>query len=698
MNPRRAVTPVGATTAFLSILLIACAAILPVGPAAAATQTAQITIGPATQTQLSGSPQIYNINIACLGTEGAQCGPDSKITIPLDPNTTPPMTDPSWTYSATAGAPGLLLGPPSVNGDTLTIELNDSLLVGGNSGSIRLLATPPNDVTPNNTTWTMAPTLTGDNIAPTPAPTPAASTATATPLPLVTKVTADGGSVYTAGAAVGYNITANCSSASIGNLYLASGQLVDQLPPGMIYQSSTNGGVFDALENTVTWTFPDAATTPAGCAAGSTGPNTFAVVALAPTPAPVVEPLTNTATFAGTGPDASNPAGISRSANAQVPIQIVNNPATGPGGPGYATISKTSLAPLAQHGVIGNEYIGTYPGNWLVAGTSPSYTVGAAAGSFRATVSYAQVDTYQTEVIDPLPCLDDVSGNTYSSAAYNGTACADPAFHPTVIEVASAGFDPATNGLGAAVVSGWQPSAILSNGTTISLAPAGSVGATASSSYFPIPTADVPLVASIQLPPNAALMNATIQLTLWGYADASLALANGSLNELVNTATAVPELVAGTPLVPVQASADLFTVPDEVQLGISKAFGPTGGAPGGTTAVNIVGGLNVPVVPLPQNVVLTDLLPSGMRWANPVSTASVALRQGGLSEGHVTAVVTDLPNYQDSGRELVRVTIPNTAIASAGSWTLTPPTNFSTSPRRPPSVCTRTPIRSSSMA
>jgi hypothetical protein len=676
MNPRRAVTPVGATTAVLALLLIVCASILPAGPAAAAIQAAQITIGPATQTQLTGSPQAYNINIACLGTEGAQCGPDSTITIPLDPTTTPPMTAPTWTYSATAGATGLLLGQPTVNGDNLIIHLNDSFLVGGNSGSIRLLATPPNNVTPDHTTWTMEPTLTGDNIDPTPAPTPAASTATATPLPVVTKVTADGGSVFTAGAAVGYNITASCSSASTGNLYLTSGQLVDHLPAGMVYQSSTNGGVFDAVANTVTWTFPDAASTPVGCAAGSTGPNTFGVVALAPTPAPVVEPLTNSAAFAGTGPDASNPAGITRSANAQVPIQIVNNPATGPGQPGYATITKTSLAPLVQPGVSGNEYIGTYPGNWLPTGSAPSYTVGAAAGSFRATVNYAQVNTYQTEVVDPLPCLDDVSGNTYSSAAYNGAACAHPAFHPTIIQVASAGFDPPVNGLGAAVAAGWRPSVSLSNGALVPLVPNGSVGTSASSAYFTIPTADLALVASIELPPNAALMNSTLQLTMWGYADASLALVNGSLNELVNTATAVPELVPGTPLVPVQASADLFTVPAEEQLGISKAFGPTGAAPGGTTAVNIVGGINLPVVPLPQNIVFTDLLPSGMRWANPVSTASVALKEGGVSKGNVTAVITDLPNYQDSGRELVRVTIPNTAIASAGSWTLTPPINF----------------------
>ncbi len=183
-------------------------------------------------------------------------------------------------------------------------------------------------------------------------------------------------------------------------------------------------------------------------------------------------------------------------------------------------------------------------------------------------------------------------------------------------------------------------------------------------------------MATIVLPPDEALMNATLQLTLWGYADQSLALVNSSINELVNTATAVPELVPGTPLVPVQASADLFTVPTQAQLGISKSFGPTGGGPGGSTVVHLVGGLNIPATPLVYDVVLTDLLPTGIRWADPVATTSIALAQGGVSQGTVPAAVQDLPNYQDSGRELIRVTIPKADITSPGAWTMTPPTDF----------------------
>jgi hypothetical protein len=662
--------------ALIALVGMLGAVLLSPQPASAATQSADITISPATQTQATGSPQTYNINVACLGTGGSECGPGSTVTIPLDTTTTPPMTDPSWTYSATTGSAGLLTAPPTVVGDNLVLTLNDAQFIGGFSGSIRLTATPPNDVTPNDTSWSMLPTLTGTNIDPTPVPTAATSTATATPQPSVTKVTADGGSVYTAGSPITYNINATCSSSTTGNLYLTSGGLVDQLPPGVTYTSSTPTGTYDSVANTITWTFPTAASTPTGCAAGSSGANAYQVTVTAPSPAPVTQPLTNVATFTGTGPDATVPAGITRSTNASVPVNIVNSPSTGPG-VGYATITKTSLAPLAQQGVSGNQYVGTYPGNWLPATTSPSYSVGAAAGSFRTTVNYAQVGTYETDLIDPLPCLDTPSGNVYPSNAYNGAVCADPAFHTTIFQVSSAGFDPPTNGLGAAVGSGWQPVIVLDNGTTVDLNPTAAVGASAGSAYYAIPTADLPLVATIELPANQALMNRSLQLTVWGYTDASLAAVNSSVNQLTNTATAIPQIGSGSPLVPVNASASIFTVPDVAQLGISKTFGTLGAAPGGTTAVNIVGAVNTPVAPLVNDVVLTDLLPTGLHWADAVTTATVTLKPGGSGASvPATAAAQLLTNYQGSGRDLVRLTIPKAAFTQPGAWTITPPTNF----------------------
>ena len=665
-----------AVFASLAAVAVAASLMLVGGQSAqAAGQSALISISPASQSHPSGNAQTYNIAISCQGAGQSACGPNSTITIPLDTSTTPAMTDPSWLYSATSGSAGLITSPPTVVGNNLVFTLDDSAFVGGYSGTIRLSVTPPNHTTPNNTTWSVLPTVSGGNIVNTEAPDAATSIATSKPLPVVTKRTADGGSVYEAGATVNYSIAATCSTANSGNLYMTAGTLVDQLPNGVTYSGSSNGGVYDAGANTVTWTFSDAASIPTGCGAGSSGPNSYTVSVVSPTPAPAVQPLVNRATFAGTGPDATDPAGVGGTTTAQVPVQIVDDAPTGPG-PGYASISKTSLAPIPQPGVTGNQYVATYPGNWLPASSSPAYAVGAAAGSFQTTVNYGLVGSYETDLIDPLPCLSNVSGNTYSSPGYQAAPCTDPAFHTTIIQISSAGTGGNTNNLGVALAAGWLPSATLTDGTTVPLSPTTSVGAGATSAYFAIPVADIGRVASIDVPPSPLLKNKSIILTIWGYADASLATVNGSVNELDNTATAIPSLVPGTPLAAVQDDAEIFTIPQSAQLGISKNFGALGGGPAGTTVLNIVGSVNFAQAPLAQDVVLTDLLPLGLTWANPSGAATFTLSQGsGAATSTVSAALEDIQNYKGSGRELIRATIPAAAFTSAGSWKITPPAN-----------------------
>jgi uncharacterized repeat protein (TIGR01451 family) len=643
---------------------------------AAPTQSASVTISPATQSHNTGTPQTYSIALSCQGTGASACGPNTTVTIPLDTRTNPSMTDPSWNYAATSGLAGLITSGPTVVGNNLVITLDDTTFVGGFSGTISLTATPPNDVTPNDTSWTVSPTVTGGNIDPVTADVPAQSTATAAPVPVITKTTTNGGTVFEAGQNVDYTISATCNLSASGSLQFENGSLVDDIPDGMTYVSSTPTATHTG--STLTWNFPDVASTPAGCAPGAAGTNTYHVTLQAPETAPpgAEQPVVNHATFSGTGADATDPDGISVSTDATAPVQIVDGPSTGPGA-GYASISKTALAPLGEQ-VGGDEtqYVSTYPGDWLPASSTPSYTVGAAAASFQATVGYGLVNSYQTTVVDPLPCLDNASGNIYSSADYTAAACADPAFHPTVIEVTSAGFDAPNNGLGAALNSSWRPQATLTDGSPLILDPDGTVGPNASSAYFTIPAGSVDSVATITLPPNAALMNKSIQLTLWGYTDASLAGLHDSVNQLHNVATAIPQL-DGTPLEPTQDAADIFTEPTDIQLGVSKSFGGTGAGPSGTTVVNIKGAVRFGTPSISKDVVLTDLLPAGMSWHNPTTDGQFTLSAGGDSDP-VTAQATTqyLENYEGSGRDLIRMTIPADDFAAAGSWTITPPANY----------------------
>ena len=640
-------------------------------------ESALMTISPANQTQPSGAAQTYTINLSCQGTGGGACGPNLTVTIPLDTSTTPSMTDPSWLYTA-ASTPGTLLASgPTVVGTDLVMTLDPTVFVSGFSGAITLKATPPNDVTPNRTTWQMAPTLTGNNITPVTVPTPATSTATASPKVSITKATADGGSVYTVGSPITYSMNAKCTTDALGSLFLENATIVDPLPAGLTYVSSTPaGGVFDPSSNAVTWSFTssDLATMPAGCAPGATGPTSFSVTATAPATVPSNPLLNNTVSFSGTGPDAQDPGGVTSSSSAQVPVQLIAEPNVGPG-PGYVQITKGSLAPIAQPGITsGNQYIATFSGNWLPPSSSPSYATYAAAAMFQTTVTYGLVGTYQTDLYDPVPCLTAPAANVYSSPSYSAPACTNVAFHTQVIQINAPGYDTSSNGLGQAYANGWRPTATLTDGTVITLTASGTVGTTSGQAYFAIPSGAT--VSVVRLPPDPALRNRTLQLTMWGYADASLATANGGLNQLHNTATAIPQITPDSPLAPQSYSADLFTIPTKPQLGIAKSFGTPGAAANGTTALNIVGSVTT-LSALTQNLVITDLLPTGITWANPVATGTWTLTQGGAASPTTTPISTEvIDNYQGSGRQLIRVTIPATSIAAGGSWTATPPANF----------------------
>ncbi|MBU6330259.1 MAG: hypothetical protein KGR18_09960 [Acidobacteria bacterium] len=652
-------------------------AVITVPAAAAPSQSASITITPATQTQPTGAPQTYTINVSCQGTGGAECGPGTTITIPLDTTTTPSMTDPSWAYSATTGLAGLITSGPTVVGSDLVLTLDDTRFVAGFSGSIQLRATPPNLITPNRTSWSLEPTISGGSISPETVPTPATSIATAAPKVAVTKRTTNYGSVYDVGSTIAFTLTARCTATSTGALEVATATLVDILPPDLTYVSSSPAGaMYDAATHTVTWPFSNAdlTTMPAGCATGATGPTTFQIVTTAPSTVPAIPKVTNGASFAGTGPDAVDPAGRTSTAVADTSVQLIAEPNVGPG-PGYARITKSSLAPLVQPGITrGNQYVATYAGDWLPPATSPTWKSTAAAAAYRTTVTYGLVDTYMTDLIDPLPCLDLSTGNVYRSAEVSDPPCADPAFHSRIIEVRSAGSDTAVNGLGRAFLDGWRPQAILTDGSTIDLSNSTSITATTSTADFAIPIGTE--VASLRLPPHPALRNQELRLTVWGYADASLADANDGLNQLRNTSTAIPQIVLGTPLTPVSWTADIFTVPNLPQLGISKSFGTLGAAAGGTTALEIVGSVAT-VDALTRDVVLTDLLPLGMQWANPVASATVALTRGGPHPPTTTtAAIAVLDDYQGSGRQLLRITVPASAIDASGIWTITPPSGL----------------------
>lgn len=632
--------------------------------------------------QNSGAPTQYSINFSCSGVESTSCGEEPTIRIPLEltsalPNT-PPMT--GWTYAVTSGLAGLVKEKLVENGE-LVIKLDPAKLISGESATVQLSVTPPNGLTPNGTAWSLSPVFETDEIPATPVPAPAAGEARAETKLAVSKKTLDEGAVYVRGHQVVFNITAQCSpGATTGKLFMTEGSLVDQLPAGLEYVSATPAPTKAPAaggSGEIAWTYPDAKSLPAGCGEGSVGATAYQVVARVPAAGPDHELAVNGAVFGGTPIDQAP-----TQTEAKVQLTLINEPPT-PGELGTGFLGKTSLAPLCVEGAQSlpgrsNCYAGTFPGNWIrPVNPSPGFSPGAAEGSFEVTIAYPASRAYETDLIDPMPCLgEETSPSEYSSPPIAGPvsgtttpSCAEPAFHPTVLWVNSPS-------LATAVAEGWRPNGILKDGTRVPIATgtSGNGGI-----YFDIPAAQVAEVVAVELPPNVSLTDNHMKMVVFGYADAGLN--GGDALRDVAVASAYPigsATAAGTS----SHEARIFIEPTSVQMGIRKTFGGLSNGPEGKTqltTMNLVGSLAVPTAKvLPGNVLLTDLLPEGMTWSNPVATASFSVTHGSGAAKSVPVTITRDPNYQESGRELIRVSLPKAAFEEEGGgfFTIKPPSNF----------------------
>ncbi len=651
------------TLLFASLLASACSGALltSVADAASAAQIAITADNPPPPAAPTGQASTYTINFTCSAVVGSSCGANPTITIPLEETSSNPATPPigTWSYSSSSTISGLIASAKVVGGNYV-ITLNESALHPGDSDTINLSVTPPNNITPDATSWSLTPSFSTADIPTVTAPAPALGQAAAAAKLAVSKNTNDGGAVYVAGNNVIYSITARCNpGGATGNLYLQQGSLVDTLPTGLTFVSATPAPT-SVAGGTVTWNYPTAGSLPSGCAAGASGSTTYTLTALLNPSTPNNTLLTNGVTFTGTPIGTSTPL----STTATRSITAIT---TSPGNAGNF-LGKTARGPID---IAGFGYDATYAGHWITPiNPRPSSNPGAAEGEYTVSVSYPASRAFQTDLADPVPCLDSRSGVVYSSNTPSGginrsgsidNLCQHPAFDPTVIAVNSASLAPAVNG-------GWRPVGIRPDGSTFPLTLNGSAAPT---TYFEVPTAEIGSVAAIELPRNANLTDVSMSMNVWGYGDASLP--SGSDMHDIATATAYP-VTGGAPTTRSQ-SADLYIEPNEPQLGVFKSFGTLRAAPGGTTAVTLQGNISTPA-PLSGNVVLTDLLPYGLSWSNPVASAgfSVTKAQGGAGTT-VTGTVADIHNFDNTGRELIRVTFPASAFTS-GFYTIAPPANF----------------------
>ncbi len=97
------------------------------------------------------------------------------------------------------------------------------------------------------------------------------------------------------------------------------------------------------------------------------------------------------------------------------------------------TVGTRTLGNAGQYTSGGNVYPYTFPGDWDQSAASVYYDIRV------STVPTSTASGLSYLINDPLPCLDNVSGNAYVSNAV-GVPCANPAFLPTRVTVT--GFAP----------------------------------------------------------------------------------------------------------------------------------------------------------------------------------------------------------------------------------------------------------------
>jgi uncharacterized repeat protein (TIGR01451 family) len=620
--------------------------------------------------QPSGAPTNYLINFTCSATSVETCGDDPVIKIPIDITSsiagTPPFSD--WNFTVQSVDPDLILNWSLVGGE-LVVELDPDRIEPGDSLSINISVAPPNGWTPDGVSWEIEPTFETSNIPEATAPTPATGSSEAEADLRVAKNTNDGGSIYVSGNRVIYNITASCNPGlNHGSLYLTDGKLVDTLPPEVIFVSATpapsSAPTPPAPGGTVQWDFGGPGTLPPGCVAGAGGTTNYQIVAEIPSTVPDETVLANQVTFSGTPIGTTTELDTSANKN----ITVIDEPPVNPG----EFLGKGSQGPLEIDSL---GFKGTYPGHWITPiDVTPSQNPGSAEGRYTVTVSYPASRAFETDLVDPVPCLDVKTGVKYSSMAVVGDVdgsasaplCLNPAFHPTTIRVVSASMPQA-------IADSWQVEFITTDGTVV---PVSVTTLSGTSAYFAVPTANIGDIAAVRLPPNSSLTDRTMTLDVWGYADSSTE--GGEILEDIAAASAYP--VGETdPARTSRDAAELYIQPNQLQLAAFKSFGAYRASAGGTTAMNIVGGITIPpAYVLPGPAVIADLLPDGMVWSNPPggSTVSFNLSQGLNSAGTIDGTVEYIEDYEGTGRNLIRISFDGADFPGSGYYRLTPPSNF----------------------
>lgn len=632
---------------FVASLSVALVAVASPAPAMAADMS--ISISPATATAKSGVATTYTLTYSC--SNGAGSCLNSVVTIPTG-TVTGNGTNTDFAAWVSAGT------CPAVN-KTVPGQVSFALgTLGTSTNTCAFTVLAPEYKTLDSAKAVITPTLSSSNSA----------SATATPAALtVTAGHNDGISNSSptkaiSGSPFEYTISFTCglNGAYQGDLGLSSLAISATFPANFDYQSyrlrNNLPGTFAYDPATRVFSYSD----PTGASCGNPPLNISNVIVVyvsgkASTngvPDAVGSQICNSASASWTYID-----GVTGSAAAPAACTSVINLAT--------TITKTTTSPstlssIGQYSAAdgGASAPYTYAGNWDTSGASVYYDISPATVPATANAGIAY------DLRDPMPCLANGSNNNYSSNA-PGTICASPAFIPTLVQPT-----------GYAATAADAITLLYTDGTS------GTVAYSTASSGWVIPTS--PAVAEVDIPALATEGTNTsnsMRFRMFGYA----ASATPTPAVLTNKVVSTPYLAGDTssPLLAAQTgSSRLLVVAPPANNAALIYPGVTMGQVGTTCAanVNLNSGTNgaystrVEIPSAPSQAVYIDYLaPAGTTAVNPATTAFAFNTMnnngsGGKSFTSPAVTPTVTPNYNGTGRFLVRWTIPAGVVTTPGYY------------------------------
>lgn len=658
----------GRTLAFLlALLVIVTSMTLNAAPAqAAGTPTVDITQVTAAS-QPSGSPFHYEVSYSCSVVASATCASDAVITIPLGAAA-------SWPVALTPATTNY-----EVVGGELLIHLDD--IAPGESGSIALTITPPNHTTPDGTTWSLTPTMSTTDAGTVTSAHTASSTATASATLSIVK-NADA-AVYSIGGTATFTMYVQCSQTSRGDLDFTTISVVDTLPAGLHYVSSSPSGTYDAATNTVTWDL-----NPRGAACDSSQLTSTQVLTLQATVGGQANDgvvngsqLTNNAEVTGTTIGGGTATGSGS-------VALTAADTVGPG-----TSSKSGIGPFTNR--VGDASVrdpnGTYYSGVTSGDSGSTFTVpattsagvlsGAAQRATGIDAAYrVQIDSRAGlstfSMVDPVPCAtNNPSGVIYQSNAFNGPLCQEPAFNPEFVNVTTS--DLRFAGAGEGIPAAFIPEAVLLDGTRVPLVQVASSGTVVGpngpgSLMFQVPTQYVGQVAALSFPAVTGMNSARTYIEIGGSVAAGFSGGDNIRN--IAHIEYVSNLAPAGPVVGSANSAGNLYVVDQAVLSIRK------NGQGSVDSIywSVAATLSSPG-PAVADVVITDLLPAGVHVAGGVGETNLTIYRPGTA---ITPQLFSVPlevidNYNGTGRTLLRWTVPAADVnqvlpATGGAVTMMP--------------------------